>query len=70
MGSIVKSAKNLNATPGKSILGLWLTYAYQYRVDPPKAPIVACLAPSPHAADQSDDHDLWDCIPLFKEDSS
>ena len=28
------------------------------------------LALSPHAADQSDDPDLWDCIPLFKEDLS
>ena len=26
------------------------------------------LAPSPHAADQSDDHDLWDYIPLLKDD--
>ena len=28
------------------------------------------LAPSPHAVDQSDDPDMWECIPLFKEDSS
>ena len=36
---------------------------------PPKCPY-GSLAPSPHAADQSDDPDLLDCIPLFNEDSS
>ena len=45
------------------------SHAYQYRVDSPKCPY-GSLAPSPHAADQSDDPDLLDCIPLFKEDSS
>ena len=42
------------------------SHAYQYRVDPPNAPMVAWHL----AADESDDPDLWDCIPLFKEDSS
>ena len=46
-GSIAKSAKNLNATPGFSLcksIELYLAYgshAYQYRVDPPNAPMVA-----------------------------
>ena len=46
-GSIAKSAKNLNATPGVSLcksIEFYLAYgshAYQYRVDPPNAPMVA-----------------------------
>ena len=64
----MKSAKNLNATPGKSILGLGLT-CLSIPYSSAKCPH-GSLAPSPHAADQSDDPDLWDCIPLFKEDSS
>ena len=42
----MKSAKNLNATPDcafcRSIPSLyWGSHAYQYRIDPPNAPMVA-----------------------------
>ena len=68
MGVYSEKCENLNATPGKSILGLGLTCLSILCLSA-KCPHDN-LAPSPHVADQSDDPDLWDCIPLFKEDSS
>ena len=61
----MKSAKDLNATHGfsfcKSILGLGLTCLSMLIRQMSLA--YGILAHSPHAADQSDDHDMWDCIP-------
>ena len=51
-GSVVKSAKNLNATPGKSILGLVGLTCLSIPCLSPTCPY-GSLAPSPHAADQS-----------------
>ena len=65
----MKSAKNLNATPGFSFCKSILSLIKAHMLINTKCPY-GSLAPSAHAADQSDDPDLWDCIPLFKEDSS
>ena len=64
----MKSATNLNATPAFSFCKSILSLGLIKRVDPPNA--YGMLAPSPHAAGQSDDPDLWNCSLLFKEDSS
>ena len=55
-------------SPGKSILGLGLT-CLSIPCWSAKCPH-GSLTHYPRAADQSDDPDLWDFLPLFKEDSS